>query len=189
MWVFEKSPNDTLKCIWVTTPLIAKKVGGCLGQEVPSRGILFRSHHTCVLSSTVMKMPPLRPSSLGAGPSSGSRWPPAGCVWYCTCGLWWPLFAVPPGSSRCEDAQVPLGSAGLRPTLEGHPLSMGIRDVSSSWCPVTSWRSLAVSPGLTTLSEAGRLSQSAPQADLPELKSLAKPIGQLVLYARSLNGS
>lgn len=65
-------------------------------------------------AGSTMKMPPLRPSSQ-AGPSSGSRWPPAGCVCCCTCRPWWPLSAVPPGSSLCEDVQVPCGSAGLCP--------------------------------------------------------------------------
>lgn len=67
------------------------------------------------------KTPPLRPSSLGAGPSSGSRWPPVGCVCCCTCGPWWLPFAVLPGSSLSEDVQVPHSSAGLCPLWRAAP--------------------------------------------------------------------
>lgn len=64
-------------------------------------------------AGSTMKVPTLKPSSVGAGLSSGSRWPPVGFVCCCTCGHWLLHSAVPPGSSLCEDLSRPLGSAGL----------------------------------------------------------------------------
>lgn len=66
------------------------------------------------LVSTAMKVPTSKPSSAGAGPSSGSRWPPAGYVCCYTCGRWSRPSAVPLGSSPCEALSSPLGAAGLQ---------------------------------------------------------------------------
>ncbi|XP_011541606.1 serine incorporator 5 isoform X1 [Homo sapiens] len=67
------------------------------------------------LVSTATKVPTSRASSAGAGPSSGSRWPPAGYACCCTCVRWSLPSAAPPGSSLCDDIGGPLGFVGLQP--------------------------------------------------------------------------
>lgn len=90
-------------------------------------------------TGSTMKVPTLKPSSVGAGPSSGWRWPPAGCVCCCTCARWLRPSAVPLGSSMCEDLSNPLGSAGWK----WHPLNKSPKTLSNGWRFAKSWHPLA----------------------------------------------
>lgn len=88
-------------------------------------------------TGSTMKVPTLKPSSAGAGPSSGSRWLPAG---YVCCYTWerWSLPSVDPlRTSPCEDRSNLLGSAGWK----WRPLNKHTRSLSSDWYFVTSWHS------------------------------------------------
>lgn len=89
-----------------------------------------------LFASTAMKAPTSKPSSMGAGPSSGSRRPPAGCACCYTCAHWSRPSAVPLGSSMCEIWAIP----GLWVLASRNcPLNKCLKALSSNWRFVKSW--------------------------------------------------
>lgn len=111
------------------------KAGRHLIEETFSHGFSYADHDGSLVP-TAMKVPTLKPSSAGAGPSSGSRWPPAGCACCCTCGRWWRPSAVLLGSSMCEAC-----------SWKGRPLSKCPRGLSTDWRFSKSWLPLAFRGG------------------------------------------
>lgn len=84
-------------------------------------------------AGSTMKAPTSKPSSAEAGPSSGSRWPLAGCVCSYTWQPWSLPSAVPLGSSPCEeDLSRPAG-------WKWRALKKCPRGLSRDWCFVKSW--------------------------------------------------
>lgn len=121
-----------------------RKAGGgksreTLGRREFSHGSSSYADHDGSLVPTAMRVPTSRPSSAGAGPSSGSRWPPAGCACCCTCGRWWRPSAVLLGSSMCEACR-----------WKGRPLSKCPRGLSTDGHFSKSWLPLAFRGGKIT---------------------------------------